>query len=450
MDRDLKTNSSSSWTSKANHSQIVNDEYIQNFLKECKFPSKPSIDETNTNEVVNIIKEVSLGEKHILTVDGSYTTVSVRKDFPSSQIAFFQFGAILFTTEDLKSLSDTPFISPQDMNKLHNLQRIKLALPIKNIVSNNQRSLNESIRKAIYDFFIRETSSNTSYMETLSWLVFEEYSDELKNEYVLASNPNINSESGRVLLNKSEMKSNYTFDTPEGVIYLTDIFRLHEVIDEDFGASGILGYISRLLQQVILFHYLKIVYLAKASALNDFMFISNGPLSFSGQTANMHKIFRNLCNYLLNKRNLFLVGIEKSGAFVDHATTICTNIQSEFYLKKNNYLILSNDYIYNYITLGDPNRMHYGNTSYYGGKVIVHTKDSQIFVITVPIAHADVIKSPSNEDYQNLNEIIEVIRLLKCDIYEDSIIPVAIANKLISLSSKPSQSILEKFANSLI
>ena len=94
-------------------------------------------------------------------------------------------------------------------------------------------------------------------------------------------------------------------------------------MDEDQGAAGILGYITRLIEQLILVHFIKSILQLQPSLLNEFLFIVDGPLSFSGQTANMHKPMRALANYLQSKRNLFLVGIEKSGAFVDHAQQIC-------------------------------------------------------------------------------------------------------------------------------
>ena len=162
----------SDWSSRASHSQIINDKYIREFLKQCRLPSRPKADPLGTKEVVRAIESCELGEKHILTVDGSYALISVEKNFPSSQLAFFQFGAILFTTKDLESLSAMPFISPEDMNKLHNLQRIKLVLPVRNITSSGQASLSDSIRKSIYDFFIKEVSSGVSLIETLAWLVF--------------------------------------------------------------------------------------------------------------------------------------------------------------------------------------------------------------------------------------------------------------------------------------
>ena len=440
---------SSSWPSRSNHSQLVNDPHIQSFLRNCRFPKRATDEDGNTNELVASI-DVSddAWNRNILTVDGSYVTISANKDYPSSEIAFFQFGAILFSFEDLKNLSGLPFIFPENMRSLQNLERIKLAIPIKNILSNNQTSLNESIRSALHEFFLRAHRNDAIFMETLCWLIFEEYSDAPKDDYVLSSNPNLHAPEGPVRLVKSEMNKNYIFESDSGPIYLTDVFRFHEVIDEDYGASGILGYMCRLIEQIILLHYLRIIYINQPNAVQDFVFISNGPLSFSGQTANMHKVVRNLCNFLARKTDFYLFGIEKSGPFVEHAFQICTKSESRFFLDKNQYLILSNDYIYRYIVPGDPSRMHYGATSYYGGKVIVHTNDEQIFVITIPIAHPDMMKAPKLEDYRNLSEVIRVMQSLKCDMYDDAIVPVAMANKLISLASYPSQAILEKFVKS--
>ena len=170
------------------------------------------------------------------------------------------------------------------------------------------------------------------------------------------------------------------------------------------------------------------------------------PLVFSGQTANMHILFRKMCNFLQQKENLFLVGLEKSGAFVDHAQQICLPVKGDVVLHDGQYLILSNDYIYKYVTPGDPERMHYGSTSYYSGKVIFHSSDNQIFVLSVPVSDKDVIKAPQKTLYRNLDVIMANVQKLKCDMYDDAIVPIALANKLVSLANHPSKVLLEKFA----
>lgn len=434
------------WAAKINHTHVIKDPFIQEFVKNCTFPKNAEdIEEKDKNLIFKLDNNIDNPIYHILAVDGGYTTVEVKKSFPSSQIAFFQFGALLFKKDDLDSLSQKPFIFPEDMQKLHNLQRFKLAIPIRNIITKDQASLTDSVRKIIYDFFMQQRESS-SFMETLSWFIFEEYKSKPLNAYILSNDPNKGIGSGKIELVKSNMTKDYTFDFGTGVIYLTDVFRLDEAIDDEQGAGGILGYLTRLIEQIIIVHFIRLILKLQPALLKKFLFITDGPLSFSGQTANMHKPMRKLCNFLKEKECLFLVGLEKSGAFVDHAHEICLQKEGKLILKSGEYLLLSNEYIYKYIIPGDHTKTIYASTSYYGGKIIFHSVDGQVIVLTIPVSNNEVIKNPDLAMYSNLEIILVNIQKLKCDMYDDSIIPVALANKLVSLANHPSKILLEKFA----
>jgi len=191
-----------------------------------------------------------------------------------------------------------------------------------------------------------------------------------------------------------------------------------------------------------------VVYFWRVFRLKEFLFIADGPLSFSGQTANMHKPMRNLCNYFLQSENLFLVGLEKSGPFVEHAREIADPPSGKPVLDRGKYILPSNKYIYKYIIPGDFSTMHYGKTSYYSGKVIFHSYDGQILVLTVPVPDKNAIINPKKKDFANLDIILLNIQKLKCDMYDDTVVPVALANKLVSLANHPSKVLLEKFATS--
>ena len=438
------------WAAKINHTHIIKDPFIKSFIKNCSFPAEASDIEENDKDIFYTLDENVINPiKHILTVDGGYTTVEVKKSFPSSQIAFFQFGALLFNREDLDSLTEKSFIFPEDMQKLHNLQRFKLAIPIKNIVSHKQKTLTDSVRKTIHEFFIRPRESSC-FMETLYWLIFQEYKTTALDSYTLSNDPNVGIGSGKIELKKGEMNKDFTFQINSKTIYLTDVFRLHEAIDDEQGASGILGYLTRLVEQIILVHFIKSIFKLRPALLKNFLFIADGPLSFAGQTANMHKPMRELCNFLMSKEELFLVGLEKSGAFVDHAHEVSLTRDGQVVLDKGKFILLSNKYIYKYVVPGDHTKMHYGSTSYYSGKVIYHSIDDQIIVLSIPTHNKEVIIKPSLDSYCNLQTILINIQKLKCDMYDDSIIPVALANKLVSLANHPSKILLEKFAlNSL-
>jgi len=438
------------WAAKINHTHIINDSFIKEFISKCYLPKESNDIEKKDLELFELFNaDIQNPIKYILAVDGGYTTVEVKKNFPSAQFAFFQFGAVLFNVKDLENLSEKPYIFPEDMQKLHNLQRFKLAIPIKNILTKSESSLKNSIRKAIYDFFIKERDRST-FIETLKWLIFEEYSSTPLNTYSLASNPNLDVGTGQFVLNRAAMNPDYTFDSPEGKVYLTDVFRLHEVVDEEQGAGGMLGYLTRLIEQLILVHFIRFIFKHQTRLLNEFLFIADGPLSFSGQTANMHIPMRKLCNYLNKNNNIYLVGLEKSGPFVEHAREISVPPKGSPILANGKYILLSNNYIYKYIVPGDSSRMHYGSTSYYSGKVIFHSQDGQILVLTVPVSDKDSILNPQKEDYTNLDVVLVNIQKMRCDMYDDAIVPVALANKLVSLANHPSKILLEKFAASVL
>ena len=58
----------------------------------------------------------------------------------------------------------------------------------------------------------------------------------------------------------------------------------------------------------------------------------------------------------------------------------------------------------------------------------------------------DALLHPKKEDFKNIDVILNNIKKLKCDMYNNSLLPVTLVNKLVSLADHPSSIILEKFA----
>ena len=102
---------------------------------------------------------------------GGYREIPVQTEFPSATIAFFQFGALTFNIEDFIGLASQPFIDPDDMAKLKQLQRLELTLPVRNVSLKAENTLTDSVRKAVYDFFRTELEHG---LESLRWFIFQE------------------------------------------------------------------------------------------------------------------------------------------------------------------------------------------------------------------------------------------------------------------------------------
>jgi len=423
------------YASKSSHSNIINDKTVEEFIQKCSLPK--TSEDVDIGDEVDLLKTPDINPiKSIIAIDGGYTEAVVRKKFPSATITFFQFGALFFSIADLEELERMPFIEPKDISKLKKIQRLKLVLPTKNVSLKDESSFVKSVRRTIFNYFISKPEED-HFIDTLKWFIFEEY-DNPKSTWKLASCPTCGTTN--ISINRMELKNYITIcPTCKSQIFLTDVFRLHEAIDNELGAGGILGYVTTLIEQVLLTHVIRLILKTKPSLLNEILFVKDGPLAFFGQTANMYKPMRRLMTYLIDKHKIHLAGMEKSGAFVEHADEISSKLDA------GQILILDNDYIYKYVIPGkaDPSNP-YGRTTYYGNKIIFKSQDERIYVITLPTT--EVLAEPKREDFKNIDTILYNIQKLKCDMYDSSLIPIALVNKLVSLSNHPSSVILEKFA----
>lgn len=428
--------------SKNSHSNIINDDAVKEFIANCEYPKDIEEVEINPNLLHNVQYLESNPIDIIIAVDGGYSTVSVKKTFPSSTLSFFQIGTLMLKASDLKEMAEQPFISRESMSKLKELERDKLVLPTKNVAYKGNVDLIESVRQCIFEYFSNKEDHHHSLLETLMWFLFEQY-DTTKDQYQLAGCP-ICAEP-RISLDRKIIEQNFVQDCPQcgGKILITDVFRFHEVIDNEIGAGGILGYLTNILEHFNIIHTIKYVLENQPERLRRILFIKDGPLAFFGQTAGLHKPMRSLCNFLANDTGVNIVGLEKSGAFVEHAEEITT------LLDPGQVYLLNNQHIYNYILPGDAeNSPAYGSTSYYSAKMIFKSREERIHVVSIPVANKNIVLNPQLTDFDNLSSILLNIEALRCDMYDNAIVPVALANKLISLSSHPSSIILEKFSKS--
>lgn len=427
------------------HNYIINDNEVKKYLNDCEIPVEMENVELDPSLIHNIEHPENNSIEYIIACDSSLTTIPIKKSFPSSLITFYQFGRLLISRLHLDEMETKPFVSPSDIKKIKNIKRDKLVLPTKNVALKKEQSLKDSVRSTIHNFFKQKDSGGTSMLDTLFWFIFEEYDNlSSKREYKLSRCPNCNTKD--IILKKSAINlDNYSWICSHSKcgqeIFLTDVFRLFEVVDNESGATGILSYTANLLTSFLLVHSIKSLLEIEEGLIDKFLLVKEGPLSFSGQTANMHRPMQKLLSFISKANKVNLIGVENSGAFTDHAKQIKNK------LKPGQLFLLDNKHIYNYILPGNPESSKYGETSYYSGKMIYKSPENRVYVLTVPVRDHDLYyKKPEIDDLKNIREILKNIDRLRCDIYENALIPIALASKLISLTNHPSSNILEKFA----
>ena len=436
--------------SKIAHRFIVQNPAVKAFIARCTTRKKPeeiNFDghqlfpftplEDKDNPIVNFI-----------TFDGGYQEVVTEPKYPSTAFAFFQLGALYFQRRDLENLKRKAFIDPDDMARLKQMQRFQFALPLRNYLLTDEGSLTDSVRRALQEFLLSQPDKDKiKLLDTLRWFLFRDYLPVAERLEVYddltcphCRRPNI--PLVRQKLQSPEYISSCPYEECKGEILLVDALRLHEAIDDELGAGGIMGYVTTAIEQLLLIHFIHLFLDVKPAKLGDTFFIKDGPLAFFGQTARLHVPMLELVAFLQRKYKLYLVGLEKSGPFVEHAADISSKLEA------SSFLLLDNTYIYSYITPGKASDISrpYANTSYYGQKLIFKASDESVYVATIPVPA--LVAFPKAQNLPGLAIILTNLAKLRCSLYDNAIVPVALANKLVSLSNRPSVKILANFAHS--
>ena len=370
--------------SKIAHIEIIKNADVQAYVSQCVLPSPP--DPASLSSLLRDVKDVDASEvTTVIAVDGGYTETFVREEYPSACIAFFTFGPLLFKLSDLRGLDAKRFIAPEDLQKLKNIERYTLVLPTKGIRHRGQPSLAATIRRGVFDFFeVKRGAEGEQLMTSLRWFLFRHWqrTPDESFEAELEHCP-FGCGHGKIAFRHSDA-SEKRCPRCERPVYLTDVFRLHERVDEETGGSGITAYVMTMLEQLVLVHLIQNILNMKEALLRQILFIKDGPLAFFGLVAPLYKPMRELVEHLLSEPRgptgptLRLVGLEKSGAFVEHAAS------NQDSMPPGSYQVVGDEYIRKYIVPGGDSSTSYGQNTYYGQKVFFRAKTGEMHVATIP------------------------------------------------------------------
>jgi hypothetical protein len=421
--------------SKIAHSEIINDPQVVDFVEACVLPAAP--EPGSLTKKLEAIPPSSGRITTVIAIDGGLTETYVREEFPSASIAFVAMGPLLLRLADLYDLDAMPFIGPDDMGRLKNIDRYSFAFPVRGVRYKKAPTFSEGVRLRVHEFL---SHRDGHLLEALKWLLCRGWAPPaFRQSWIVPQCPNADC---------LARDFSFSYDGPVVVqcdacgrpVYLADALRLYERIDEEQGAGAIVSYLLTSLEQIVLVHLIRSVLKLKPALLEQVLFVKDGPLAFFGVTAPLYGPMRDLMKHLAEDYDsplINLVGLEKSGAFVEHAQAI------EDQLIPYTALTLDSEYIYKHIVPGDPMTGAFGANTYYGAKVIFAGGSGDIYVGTVPTGAA--VSAPRLKDLYNGADVLRATVLLRCSMYDNALIPVALANKLVSLADMPSAEILKKF-----
>lgn len=451
---------------KTSHVDIVQNPDVAEFLEKChKIEEFDGDDISSSGQMFSSPVDNSfLKPNNIISIDGSFYEASRKKEYPSQKIGFIKVGVILLQGKSLVALNGcSRFVDPYEVAKFkENNEAYSFVLPSTNIVYDDCEDVQESFRRALDEQFDRlrdrKDDPNTSLKSTLFKMA--SYLDGCDaNRVMLSKCPCCNSGED-IYINKDDKEPRCPHCGKR--LYLTDILRVWEQVADVTSNQSALSRTMNIVERLLAIHYIRsIVESLKdsyANTLENLCFFIDGPLAVFGEPAKFHACFMKYLHELnqtmrrLNKSDILMVGIQKSGAVNDYLNLIKDHINNgEIYC-------LTDEVRDTYVTFNKNAASDtFGKETYFGQDFLYKNKKGNVFVFNVPYPFAEKSKDQhfktekSNiANYKNIKVYTDLLDDFDCDLYENALIPTVLAHKYTAISMAPGSRVLDLLSKNKI
>lgn len=441
--------------SKGGHSDLVRNPDIQAFLADCQFLKQPSDEEARTI-AKSYLPAPTNGclPVRVVASDASPYSDPIDDKFPSTQVGYVKASLVLINVKQFQELSPagSRFVDPFKLAALHrNADSYSFSLPGSNIRYKGAKTVKDGFRRAVWDQLSDERTqfhpSSNEFTVRGTLLALEEGKAGLKKCPACdKTHPQGIAHDKFVFTAGHEVQQCPDCGTE---VYLTDTLRIHEQVT-DFGdcTSAVTRFMNAV-EHLLIATFVRVLAHHQPQVLTDMAFILDGPLAIFGQPASVSfslVSFYHRVTTELQRKGLkppLIVGLQKDGQVMEHARSIAR------FLPHNSFRVVDDDYRNEFISPVSNN--NFGSETYFGQDFIFKTEKGGVFTIGLPYPTSQ--KSATLEfarfkaDIRNYRDSLarafDVIRHFELDLYENAVIPVALAHRHASISITPGGKVLD-------
>lgn len=455
---------SGEFASKASHFDIVKNPDVADFLHGCDYLTVPS-EQEGEKIASHFLKVPSLAgislPRSIIAFDGSRHETSINDHLPSTRVGYIKVSSVLIKLEEFNALKIGPFVDPFRVAKLQdNTTSMTITVPSANIRWQGKDSVRDGFRAAVDAYFYSEKTrfkaddSGTSLRTTLFHLAHRRAgSMGTPSPKFLKINSCPNCGNGPIDIEDKPEQQHCPYPTCKAEIYPTDCLRLWEEISDYQSNVMPITRLMLVVEHLLPMHYIR--HISDNDALDTLAqtaFFLDGPLAIFGTPAWLHyAIMRYISeiNARLDAKKLqrlLILGLQKTGQVSDHAQLI------DRFIEPNQIFPIDDEYRYKYIFAGrDPAGNGFGFETYYGQDFVYKTKSGRIFILGLPYPFptklspgTDFIKAKVDvRRYHELPRALALINHFETDLYENAVVPIALANKYTAISLVPGGRVLD-------
>lgn len=441
--------------SKGGHSDLVRNPDIQAFLSDCEFLKQPSDDEARTIAKTYLPAPTSSSlPARVVASDASPYSDPIDGRFPSTQVGYVKASLVLVDVKQFQELSPpgSRFVDPFKLAALHrNADSYSFALPGSNIRYKGAATVKDGFRRAVWDQLSDERTrfhpSSNEFTVRGTLLALEKGKAGLKKCPSCGLGHPQGIAYNRFVFTSGQEVQQCTDCGAE--VYLTDTLRIHEQVT-DFGdcTSAVTRFMNAV-EHLLIATFVRMLTHHQPQVLADMAFVLDGPLAVFGQPASISfslTSFYHRVGEELQRKGLkppIVIGLQKDGQVMEHARSIAK------FLPNGTFRVVDDTYRDAFIA--PVNNNNFGTETYFGQDFIFKTEKGSVFTIGLPYptsqksATSEFSRLKTNLQLygESLGRAFDVVRHFELDLYENAVIPVALAHRHASISLTPGGKVLD-------
>ena len=386
--------------------------------------------------------------RRIIAIDGSTVTKTVQNGFPKAEAALLNAAVIVIKTEELSRIGWNDIPSPSQLRDLEKVNTMSAVLPGQNVVG---RKVEEDTPKKFFRSTIRQElnfkldPNHESLLET--FLAITRTGTEVDRKFQCP----IEDCGNRIF--RLETDAICSCDYKEQ-LYPTDSLRTHERFYDSSSSEQAFTAFRMVTEHLLLVNIIR--YFHKHRPLrwfDEIAFIMDGPLAIFGMPAwlkdHVQSEVARIHNDLVSKGHagLLLIGMEKSGEFLDHLEELDwhQSLGARQRLSNSTALAPTTEYIFRHIRPNPDSNKAYGQAVYYGRKVLYKNQAGQHAVVMTPIVNSAGRERNGTDlnAFPRLGEALDIVDDLYTHLYRDGFIPLVRANAHAAIPLRQGQLILQ-------
>ncbi|MEU3830986.1 hypothetical protein AB0F36_37735 [Streptomyces sp. NPDC029080] len=362
-----------------------------------------------------------------IAIDGSRITERVRDGLPSVVYGYAQSAAAYVDLSAMEFQRAARFVDPVAIEQAVNTALVSLDLPVAGAYSRPGIDISTSWRENLDRTFrskkVEVNRLNQSLLDLL-FLLHGEPGEPAVAVPVNCPSSECNAKDVAVSFRGGSCPS------CKEPLYPTDVLRIHEEVTEEGANESALGRLMSVLELLVLVGLTSLLWQqSRNELLRSTLFILDGPLAMYGPPAKLRgraqRYFQAMAATTPGN-GPYICGLEKTGAMVDYARQLARHNV----LQPGDLLVCDQEVVR--VITNTANPAAYGKETYWGRKFVYRAKDGRIVVPTVMPEQGAAYDAgggqPDPAGYPTLPAILDVIDRTGSSMYQDGIIPVAVAH----------------------